>query len=161
MEFNTLLEKAGSYLSPEKLDLLKDAYSFSLKAHQGQLRKTGEPFVEHPLQVALTLAELQMDSSSLAAALLHDVSEDTDISIEKIKKKFGGEVAKLVDGATKLEELALKVPAGVPRDSLVNRQQAENLRKMLVAMAEDLRVVFIKLADRLHNMRTLEAFSPA
>ncbi len=159
MDFNDLLEKAGSYLSPEKLAVVKDAYDFSLKAHQGQLRKTGEPYIEHPLQVALILSRLQMDTSSLAAALLHDVSEDTDISIEQIKKKFGDEIAKLVDGATKLEKLTLKVPAGAPRDSSVTRRQAENLRKMLVAMAEDLRVVFIKLADRLHNMLTLEAFS--
>jgi len=160
MDFSDLSKKAASYLPPDKLAMVKEAYDFSLKAHQGQLRKTGEPFVEHPLQVALILSKLQMDSSSLAAALLHDVSEDTDISIEKIKEKFGDEVARLVDGATKLEELTLKVPAGARRDSSVTRQQAENLRKMLVAMAEDLRVVFIKLADRLHNMGTLGAFSP-
>ena len=156
-----LLEKAGQYLPPEKLALVKEAYRFALKAHKGQLRKSGEPYLEHPLQVALTLAELQLDAGSLAAALLHDVTEDCDIPISQIEDKFGPEIAKLVDGTTKLGRLSLQVPAGtVRRGGMAPRQQAENLRKMLVAMAEDLRVVFIKLADRLHNMHTLNALSP-
>ncbi|MCJ7769526.1 MAG: bifunctional (p)ppGpp synthetase/guanosine-3',5'-bis(diphosphate) 3'-pyrophosphohydrolase [Dehalococcoidales bacterium] len=156
-----LLEKAGQYLPPEKLALVEGAYRFALKAHKGQLRKSGEPYLEHPLQVALTLAELQLDAGSLAAALLHDVTEDCDIPISQIEDKFGAEVAKLVEGTTKLGRLTLRVPEGtVRRSSMAPRRQAENLRKMLVAMAEDLRVVFIKLADRLHNMHTLGALSP-
>jgi GTP pyrophosphokinase len=156
-----LLEKAGQYLPPEKLALVEGAYRFALKAHKGQLRKSGEPYLEHPLQVALTLAELQLDAGSLAAALLHDVTEDCGIPISQIEDKFGPEIAKLVDGTTKLGRLSLQVPEGtVRRGGMAPRQQAENLRKMLVAMAEDLRVVFIKLADRLHNMHTLNALSP-
>ena len=141
--------------------MVEGAYRFALKAHKGQLRKSGEPYLEHPLQVALTLAELQLDAGSLAAALLHDVTEDCDIPISQIEDKFGPEIAKLVDGTTKLGRLTLQVPAGTARrGGMALRQQAENLRKMLVAMAEDLRVVFIKLADRLHNMHTLDALSP-
>jgi GTP pyrophosphokinase len=156
-----LLEKAGRYLTPEKLALIERAYRFALKAHKGQLRKSGEPYLEHPLQVTLTLAELQLDAGSLAAALLHDVTEDCSIPISQIDDKFGSEVAKLVDGTTKLGRLSLQVPAGTgKRGGMATKQQAESLRKMLVAMAEDLRVVFIKLADRLHNMQTLDALSP-
>lgn len=157
-----LLEKAGRYLPPEKLALVEEAYRFALKAHEGQVRKSGGPYLEHPLQVALTLAELKLDAGSLAAALLHDVTEDCDIPKSQIEDKFGLEVAKLVDGVTKLGRLSLQVPAEtVKRGSgTATRQQAENLRKMLVAMAEDLRVVFIKLADRLHNMHTLGVLSP-
>jgi GTP pyrophosphokinase len=156
-----LLEKVGRYLTPEKLALVEGAYRFALKAHKGQLRKSGEPYLEHPLQVTLTLAELQLDAGSLAAALLHDVTEDCSIPISQIDDKFGSEVAKLVDGTTKLGRLSLQVPAGTgKRAGMATKQQAESLRKMLVAMAEDLRVVFIKLADRLHNMQTLDALSP-
>ncbi len=156
-----LLEKAGQYLPPDKLTLVEGAYHFALKAHKGQVRKSGEPYLEHPLQVALTLAELQLDASSLVAALLHDVTEDCNVPVSQIEDKFGAEVAKLVDGTTKLGRLSLQVPSGtVRRGGIAPRQQAESLRKMLVAMAEDLRVVFIKLADRLHNMHTLDALSP-
>ncbi|UCE97545.1 MAG: bifunctional (p)ppGpp synthetase/guanosine-3',5'-bis(diphosphate) 3'-pyrophosphohydrolase [Dehalococcoidia bacterium] len=155
-----LLEKASQYLPQEKLALVEEAYRFALKAHKGQVRKSGEPYLEHPLQVALTLAELQLDAGSLVAALLHDVTEDCNVPITQIEGKFGSEVAKLVDGTTKLGRLSLQVPSGAERrGGIASRQQAESLRKMLVAMAEDLRVVFIKLADRLHNMRTLDALS--
>jgi len=156
MSFNQLREKAQQYLPPEKMALVEEAYSFAMKAHQGQVRKSGEPYLEHPLQVALTLAELQLDASSLAAALLHDVLENCGMPISEIEAKFGSEVAKLVDGTTKLGKLSLSAPT----EAAPRRSQAENLRKMLLAMAEDLRVVFIKLADRLHNMRTLDALSP-
>ncbi|MBA7558591.1 GTP pyrophosphokinase [subsurface metagenome] len=153
MSFNQLKEKAQAYLPPEKMAVVEDAYNFAMKAHQGQVRESGEPYLEHPLQVALTLTELQLDASSLVAALLHDVPENCGMPISEIEAKFGSEVAKLVDGTTKLGKLSLPAPMEVAsRDS-----QAENLRKMLMAMAEDLRVVFIKLADRLHNMRTLDA----
>ena len=152
MEFTRLLEKAGEYLSPEKLSIIEEAYKFASEKHQGQVRLSGGPFMEHPLQTAYILAELQLDSSSLAAALLHDIPEDTGLPIEDLKSKFGPEIAKLVDGTTKLGKVSLTASGSVP-----GATQAENLRKMLVAMAEDLRVVFIKLADRLHNMRTLDA----
>jgi guanosine-3',5'-bis(diphosphate) 3'-pyrophosphohydrolase len=161
MKFTELTGYTSQYLPKDKLAIIHRAYEYAAEAHEGQLRQSGEPYVEHPLQVAIILAELQMDTSTLAAALLHDVSEDTNISIEQIRRKFGEEIASLVDGATKLEKLTRKVPGGQKgQDSSVSRQQAENLRKMLVAMAQDLRVVFIKLADRLHNMRTLDALSP-
>jgi guanosine-3',5'-bis(diphosphate) 3'-pyrophosphohydrolase len=150
MEFNRLLEKAKEYLPPEKLGVVEEAYKFAAEKHQGQVRLSGEPFLEHPLQTAYILAELQLDSGSLAAALLHDIPEETGLPISEISEKFGPEIAKLVDGVTKLGKVSLSTTA-----ALTSESQAENLRKMLVAMAEDLRVVFIKLADRLHNMRTL------
>jgi GTP pyrophosphokinase len=155
VSFSQLKEKAQQYLPPEKIALVEDAYNFAVKAHQGQVRKSGEPFLEHPLQTALTLAELQLDATTLAAALLHDVPENCGIPVSELEAKFGPEVAKLVDGATKLSKISLHTPSVAASGA-----QAENLRKMLVAMAEDLRVVFIKLADRLHNMRTLDALSP-
>ena len=134
--------------------MIEDAYNFALSAHQGQVRKSGKPYLEHPLQTALTLAELQLDACSLAAALLHDVPENCGIAISELKAKFGSEVAKLVDGTTRLGRLSWSGEGVATRES-----QAENLRKMLVAMAEDIRVVFIKLADRLHNMQTLDVLS--
>ncbi len=156
MSFSQLIAKVQEYLLPEKIALVEEAYNFAAKAHEGQVRKSGEPYIEHPLQVALTLAELQLDASSLAAALLHDVPENCGMPISEIEAKFGSEVAKLVDGTTKLGKLSWQAP-----DEAVTREsQVDNLRKMLVAMAEDLRVVFIKLADRLHNMQTLEALLP-
>ncbi len=157
MSFSQLREKAREYLPPEKMAVVEDAYNFALKAHQGQVRKSGEPFVEHPLQVALILVELQLDASTLAAALLHDVPENCGIPVSEIEAKFGADIAKLVDGTTKLGKFSLRAPS---KGVAAGQQQAENLRKLLVAMAEDLRVVFIKLADRLHNMRTLDVLSP-
>ena len=161
MSFSQLIDKAREYLPPEKIVAVEDAYNFAMKAHEGQLRKSGEPYLEHPLQVALTLAELQLDTDSLVAALLHDVPENCGIPISDIEAKFGIEVAKLVDGTTKLGKLSWQTPREVGRSggAATKERQAENLRKMLLAMAEDLRVVFIKLADRLHNMRTLYALS--
>jgi len=155
MSFAELIAKVKEYLPPKKVALVEDAYRFAAKAHEGQVRKSGDAYIEHPLQVAMILAELQFDASALAAALLHDVTENCGISSDELKAKFGAEVAKLVDGTTKLGKLSLHAPSAATRQS-----QAESLRKMLVAMAEDLRVVFIKLADRLHNMRTLSALKP-
>ncbi len=151
-----LFAKAREYLPPDKLSLIEAAYEYARHAHDGQIRKSGAPFLEHPLQTALTLANLQLDASTLAAALLHDVPEDCSVSISEIEKKFGPEVSKLVDGVTKLSKVEWRREA----DADAQAAQAENLRKMLIAMAEDLRVVFIKLADRLHNMNTLQALSP-
>ncbi|MBI4295503.1 MAG: bifunctional (p)ppGpp synthetase/guanosine-3',5'-bis(diphosphate) 3'-pyrophosphohydrolase [Chloroflexi bacterium] len=146
-----LLDRAKEYLPPEKIAIIESAFAYAALAHEGQVRKSGEPYIEHPLQTALTLADLKLDASSIAAALLHDVPENCSVAIPEIETKFGPEVARLVDGVTRLGKLSLHVAAAS------HEAQAENLRKMLVAMAEDLRVVFIKLADRLHNMRTLEA----
>ena len=128
-------------------DLLNKAYVFSMRAHGGQTRKSGDPYFSHPLAVAAILTELRADPASVAAALLHDVVEDTDTDIEEIERLFGPEVAALVDGVTKLSQIQLKSEAS---------KQAENFRKLVVAMADDVRVLWIKLADRLHNMRTLE-----
>ena len=129
MSFSQLEEKALQYLPPENMAVVEDAYNFALKAHQGQVRKSGEPYLEHPLQVALTLAELQLDASSLAAALLHDVPENCGVPVSEIEAKFGSEVAKLVDGTTKLGKLSLPAPIAVAS----RESQAENLRKMLMA----------------------------
>jgi len=153
MEGNKLIEQASTYLSEDKVAVVKAAYEFAARAHQGQVRKNGEPYVEHPLSTSLILAELHLDAETLAAALLHDVPEDCGVSLDEIKTDFGPQVAKLVDGVTKLNKLASRARAG----ETGSKAQAENLRKMLLATAEDLRVVLIKLADRLHNMRTLGA----
>jgi GTP pyrophosphokinase len=155
MNSQRLIEKAQLYLPPDKVKLVKEAYEFAAKSHDGQCRVSGEPYIEHPLQVALTLADLQLDASSLAAALLHDVVENCGVPNIDIETRFGSEVAKLVDGVTRLGKIAW---AG--EDIARRESQAKNLRKMLVAMAEDIRVVFIKLADRLHNMQTLHFMLP-
>jgi GTP pyrophosphokinase len=162
MGFNELITEARQYLPAEKVASVEDAYQFAMKAHEGQMRKSGGPFLEHPVQVALTLAKLQLDTSSLIAALLHDVPEDCGIPLADIEAKFGSEVAKLVDGTTKLGRLSREVPGKARRREAraARETQAENLRKMLLSMAEDLRVVFIKLSDRLHNMQTLDALPP-
>jgi len=152
MELSRLLEKAREYLPPDKLPVIEEAYKFAAEKHAGQTRLSGGPYLEHPVQTAYILAELQMDASSLAAALLHDIPEDTGLPIADIEARFGPEIARLVDGATKLGKVSLSTTGAAGGAS-----QAENIRKLLVAMAEDLRVVFIKLADRLHNMRTLDA----
>ncbi len=153
MKVSRLIAEVQKYLPPEKVALIEEAYAFAAEAHHGQVRKSGGPYIEHPLEAALTLAGLQFDATSLAAALLHDIPENCGIPVSKIEARFGPEVARLVDGATRLGKLSWRAPG----EAAARQQQAENLRKMLVAMAEDLRVVFIKLADRLHNMRTLGA----
>ena len=161
MVLSELTDKAGKYLPPEKIALVESAYNYANKAHEGQMRKSGDPYIEHPLQTALILAELELDASSLAAALLHDVPENCGIPVSEIEAEFGSEVAKLVDASTKLGRISWQTPEEAEQRGITatGEGQAENLRKMLVAMAEDLRVVFIKLADRLHNMRTLYALS--
>lgn len=132
-------------------ELLRRAFEFANKAHQGQMRATGEPYIIHPVNVAVILMELGMDSESIVAALLHDVVEDTGVSLEELEKEFGAGIAQLVDGVTKIG----KIPY-----SSREEEQAENLRKMLIAMSEDIRVIIIKLADRLHNLRTIDAKDP-
>ena len=153
MDVNSLVAEASEYLPDDGVVLIKAAYEFASRAHQGQLRKSGGPYLEHPLHVAMTLADLRLDADTVAAALLHDVPEDCGISLDEIEADFGPQVTKLVDGVTKLNKLTSRTEAGEAKSEL----QAENLRKMLLATAEDLRVVLIKLADRLHNARTLGA----
>lgn len=131
--------------------LIDKAYRLAEKSHEGQFRKTGEPYIEHPVSVAGILAEMGMDSACIAAALLHDVVEDTDVSLEEIEKEFNKDIALLVDGVTKLGQITF---------STLEEQQAENLRKMLLAMSKDIRVMIIKLCDRLHNMRTAQGWKP-
>jgi guanosine-3',5'-bis(diphosphate) 3'-pyrophosphohydrolase len=156
MEVNELMKQASSYLPDDKVALVKAAYEFAARAHQGQLRKTGEPYLEHPLTTAMFLAEFHLDAETLAAALLHDVPEDCGVSLDEIEANFGLQVVKLVDGVTKLNKLTSRARTRETKSKV----QAKNLRKMLLATAEDLRVVLIKLADRLHNMRTLGALPP-
>lgn len=153
MEISSLIAKAREYLPADRVSLIESAYQFAAQAHEGQRRKSGEPYVQHPLEVAATLADLQLDADTLAAALLHDVVEDCAIPLHDIEASFGPEIAKLVDSSTKLSAVIKPTGGGGTR----RESQTENLRKMLLAIAEDLRVVFIKLADRLHNMRTLHA----
>ena len=139
------IQASGRSYDSEKINA---ALTLAVSAHKGQLRASGEEYVCHPLQVAIILVELGMDNESIEAALLHDVVEDTAIELAEIEKAFGKEVAALVDGVTKLSKLAF-----ASKEEL----QAENVRKMLLAMAQDIRVIIIKLADRLHNMRTISA----
>ena len=144
-----LLRIADHLESPDR-EIVKRAYERAASAHKGQRRLSGEEYVNHPMEVAAILADLELDAATIAAALLHDTVEDTALTAEEVETEFGPEVARLVEGVTKLGRISLRSD---------QQQQAENIRKMMVAMAEDLRVVLIKLADRLHNMRTLEPLS--
>lgn len=141
-----LIDKVRSYDPHVDEDLLNRAYVFSMVAHGGQTRKSGDPYFVHPLAVAGILADLKADPASVVTALLHDVVEDTDVTVDDIAARFGTEIARLVDGVTKLSKIDLRTAAS---------KEAENFRKLVVAMAEDVRVLLVKLADRLHNMRTL------
>ncbi len=147
----TLLKNVRSYNPKGDLRVLEEAYRAAEEAHEGQVRKSGEPFIEHPLAVAEILADLRLDTTTLTAALLHDTVEDTEVTLGRIQQTFGEDVARIVDGLTKLDRLEFRTR---------ELAQAENVRKMIVAMAGDIRVLLIKLADRLHNMRTVEALSP-
>lgn len=142
-----LIEKVSRYANPEDVAMLRRAYEAAELAHRGQTRRSGEPYIMHPVAVAEILAGLELDAVTLSAALLHDVVEDCDITSQKLAEQFGPEVAALVDGVTKLERIKFNSK---------EEAQAENLRKMFMAMAKDIRVILIKLADRLHNMRTLK-----
>src|SRR3981189_3356414 len=140
------------YLKPKDVARLAEAYRFSEAAHAGQTRQSGDPYISHPLAVAEILADWHLDGQTLMAALLHDVTEDTAVTKDEISDTFGKPVAELVDGVSKLDKIEFQSAADA---------QAENFRKMLLAMARDVRVILIKLADRLHNMRTLGAVAPA
>ncbi|MFO1505350.1 MAG: bifunctional (p)ppGpp synthetase/guanosine-3',5'-bis(diphosphate) 3'-pyrophosphohydrolase [Steroidobacteraceae bacterium] len=146
-----LLGKAEQYLPPEQVDRIREAAEFGARAHQGQKRLSGEPYIAHPLAAAEILADLHLDADTVVGAILHDVIEDTPIAKEDIAQRFGKDVAEIVDGVTKLDQIKFK-----------NREeaQAESFRKMLLAMVRDLRVIMVKLADRTHNMRTIGAMSP-
>ena len=166
---NTKLKKMEEFVSPDKLyqeliqsvrkyhpsadiSLIEKAYRVARESHEGQVRKSGEPYIIHPLCVAIILADLELDKETIVAGLLHDVVEDTVMTEEEIAKEFNPDVALLVDGVTKLAQLSY--------DADKVEKQAENLRKMFLAMANDIRVILIKLADRLHNMRTLKYMTP-
>ncbi|MCY9512929.1 RelA/SpoT family protein [Paenibacillus apiarius] len=147
MGIEQLLMKASTYMKEPDLQRIREAYEFADRAHSGQIRKSGEPYILHPLAVADIVVNMQMDPTSVVAALLHDVVEDTSVSLEEVHAKFGDTCAMLVDGLTKLERIQFRSK---------EEQQNENYRKMFIAMANDIRVIVIKLADRLHNMRTLK-----
>ncbi len=147
MGIEHLLEKASAYMKEQDLIRIQEAYDFAEQAHHGQVRKSGEPYILHPVAVADILVDMQMDVLSIIAALLHDVVEDTTVDLQTVRAKFGETCAMLVDGLTKLEKIQFRSK---------EEQQNENYRKMFVAMAQDIRVILIKLADRLHNMRTLK-----
>src|SRR5213076_2837183 len=146
IRFEDLLEKVQAYSPEADLELLRRAYVFSAFEHRGQVRRSGEPYLIHPLAVAEFLVDLRLDVVAIAAGLLHDVVEDTLTTIERIRELFGPEVAHVVEGVTKISALPF---------STSEERQAENFRKMLLATVDDARVIFVKLADRLHNMRTL------
>src|SRR4030043_407345 len=151
LRFNDILDRLGSYNPNADTELLKKAYVFSAKVHLGQVRLSGEPYLTHPLEVTGILTQMQLDAATLATGLLHDTVEDTLATLEEIRENFGNEISQLVDGVTKISRISLRSS---------EESQAENFRKMILAMVKDIRVVLVKLADRLHNMRTLRYHSP-
>ena len=151
--YQALVARVRKYHPSADISLIEKAYRIGKEAHKDQVRKSGEPYIIHPLWVGIILADLEMDKETIVAGMLHDAVEDTEMTLEDITREFGEEVALLVDGVTKLGQL------NYSQDKL--EVQAENLRKMFLAMAKDIRVIIIKLADRLHNMRTLEFMTPA
>ena len=141
------LESLTKYIKKDDKNIIKKAIEFSSKAHRDQTRKSGDPFITHPIEVAKILTSLNLDASAIAAGLLHDTIEDTNISIDDVQSLFGNQISELVQGLTKISKFSLKV----------NKQRlGENYRKLILASSKDLRVILIKLADRLHNMRTIE-----
>ncbi len=157
VDFDAVLRRAAEYLPEDRLEGIKQAYEYAAKAHEGQLRTTGDPYITHPVAVTYLSANLELDHQALMAALLHDVQEDCGVPNETLAEIFGPRVARIVDGLTKLDKLPMNVGAIDPSRGTA---QSQNLRKMFLAMAEDINVVLIKLCDRLHNMRTLWAVSP-
>lgn len=159
--YEELILRVRKYHPSTDISLIRKAYQVASEAHQGQVRKSGEPYIIHPLYVAIILADLELDKETIVAGLLHDVVEDTIMTDAEIGEQFGEDVALLVDGVTKLDKLNFHGEHGYQdRDTEKLERQAENLRKMFLAMAKDIRVILIKLADRLHNMRTLQHMRP-
>ncbi|MDB5077305.1 MAG: (p)ppGpp synthetase [Chloroflexi bacterium] len=169
---DTLLDVAGTYLPAQALEPIRQAYRFAEEAHEGMVRRSGEPYVMHPLAAALIVAEMHLDATTIVSALLHDVVEDTNVGLPEIRERFGASVAHIVDGVTKFEEIGRRQRNWADQQASTSdeqrksreraiKQQAENIKKMFMAMAEDPRVVLVKLADRLHNMRTLDALPAA
>lgn len=150
--FDELHEELKHYLESQQIEKCQQAYMFAEKAHQGQMRRSGEPYISHPVAAALILAEMRLDYQTIIATILHDVVEDTSISKDELSQVFGEDVTALVDGVTKLTKIKFESRA---------EAQAENFRKMVLAMVKDIRVIIVKLADRLHNMRTLGAMPAA
>src|SRR4051812_29916942 len=150
IRLNDILERVAQYRPDADLDLIKKAYVYSAKVHQGQVRKSGEPYLIHPLEVAGLLAQLKLDEASIVSGLLHDTVEDTLATTEEIRELFGDEIQAIVDGVTKLSKFSAS------QSLSQEEKQAENFRKMIIAMAQDIRVILVKLADRTHNMRTLD-----
>src|SRR5438067_13323183 len=146
-----ILDRVEKHHPSDNLDLIRRAYIFSAKEHKGQVRASGEPYLTHPIEVANILAEMKMDATTVSVGLLHDVVEDTLVSLEDVEQMFGAEVAHIVDGVTKISQIQF---------TSKEEKQAENFRKMLLAMTDDIRVIMVKFADRLHNMRTL-AYLPS
>ena len=155
-----LIARVRKYHPSDDISLIEKAYEVAGSAHANQMRKSGEPYIVHPLYVAIILADLEMDKETIAAGLLHDVIEDTEWTNEDVTEEFGIDVAHLVDGVTKLDSIQLTQTIGEDKAHDRAEMQAENLRKMFLAMAKDIRVIIIKLADRLHNMRTLKHMQP-
>ncbi|MCA9508658.1 MAG: bifunctional (p)ppGpp synthetase/guanosine-3',5'-bis(diphosphate) 3'-pyrophosphohydrolase, partial [Myxococcales bacterium] len=151
LKLSDILDLVKTYHPQPDLDLIRKAYVCSAKYHEGQVRKSGEPYLSHPLEVAKILAELKLDEASICTGLLHDTVEDTAATQDEIEEVFGHDIAYLVDGVTKLSQIKFYSS---------EEKQAENFRKMLVAMSRDIRVLLVKLADRLHNMRTLQYMIP-
>jgi len=147
IRFDDILEKVSSLYSEKDITRLKKAYVFAARAHKGQIRRSGEPYLSHPLEVAWMLSEMKLDCITLAAGLLHDVLEDTDVTADDLKKNFGKEITDLVEGVTKISRV---------QESSPEKRHAESIRKIILAMTDDLRVIFIKLADRVHNLKTLK-----
>ena len=148
IRFDDILEKVSPYISEKDILVLHKAYAFAGKAHKGQVRRSGEPYLSHPLEVTNYLADMRLDRTTLTAALLHDVLEDTDVTVADVRENFGKEVAALVEGVTKISRVQASSPEA---------RRAEAIRKIILAMTDDIRIIFIKLADRIHNLQTLKS----
>ena len=151
MTIDELIGKLHTYSPGADAELVRRAYQFSAEVHRGQRRLSGEPYLTHPMEVAAIIVDMRLDAASVATGLLHDTVEDTLTTVEQVRSIFGSEIATLVDGVTKISQIDLRSR---------EEKQAENFRKMIVAMARDIRVILIKLADRTHNMRTLGHLQP-
>ena len=152
MGMRRLLDTLETYLPADQIATVLAAYKFGEQHHEGQTRRSGEPYITHPVAVAQELAEMHLDAQAICAAILHDVVEDTEATLDDIREKFGDDVALIVDGVSKLDQIQFRSRA---------EAQAESFRKMMLAMIEDIRVILVKLSDRLHNMKTLGAMPAA